>query len=220
MATPTTFCTLADVVALVSYDAQARLATDPALAVPLAVKGDGVADTFDTPFMLATTIVTNVAGVVTANTLSPGTGTGGRDQVVFAAPPALGALITAQADLKAVNVDVVQQCIVLGANKIKGSLARYNLAGLDAAVIEVLQPLNVFFARWFLRCRRQMNEYDPIITEYKSQDAWLMGVATGKIALPSTAKIATAAPPNPSNIYTEAQVFEPPGFTEKDIFHD
>jgi phage gp36-like protein len=214
MAGPTVYCTLADVLALVSLDAQARLATDPQNPVPLAVKGDGHITTFDTPFMGSTTISCVVGGVTTAATLIPGGAANGCDQVHFASAPASLALITAKADIAAVNTFIIGLCMTLGANKIKGSLARYlppDDSAPPLAVMAVLQPLNVFFTRWFLRMRRSMSEYDPIIEEYKQNCAWLTNVATGKIALPSSAPIQTAAAPlNPPAVRAEPSVFEAP----------
>jgi len=212
MAAATLYCTLADVLALVSLDQQARLATDQG-AVPLATKGDGSALTFDTPFTGATSIVTQVAGVDKANTLSPGTGTDGVDRVVFAAPaPALNDLITAKANIGAVNINVVNQCIVMATNEVKRYLARYGTENLPTDVLATLNSPAIFYARWFLRERRGMNEYAPIIEQKKSVDAWLMGVATGKIALPASAPIAQAAEPlTPPAVRSEPSVFEPPG---------
>lgn len=220
MAGPAQYCSVPDVLALVSLDAQARLATDPGVAVPLAEKGDGVKTAFDTPFAYATTIATVVAGVATANTLSPGTGADGIvDQVVFAAPPALGALLTAQADLKAVNISVIRQCIGLATDKIKGSLARYGTENLPADVLAVVHAPAVFYARWFLRSRRNMSEYDPIIEEFKSNERWLLNLATGKIPLPASAPIATAAPPSPPAVRAvEPPVFDEPGSRGTDLF--
>jgi hypothetical protein len=218
MASPALYCTVDDVLALVSLDAQARMATDPQVAVPLAARGDGLVTVFDTPFRYATAITTTVAGVTTANTLSPGTGTDSVDQVVFADPPASGALIMAKADLNAVNVSVIGQCITLASNKVKGCLARYGTEDLPAEVLAVLQPKAVFFTRWYLRMRRSMSEEDPIRMEYKSENDWIMAVATGKISLPSTAPIATAPSFSPKPIVDTPSVFDPPGYTTKDLF--
>jgi phage gp36-like protein len=214
MAGPTLYCTLADVLALVSLDAQARLATDAGVQQPLAAKGDGHTVTFDTPFQLATTITTLVVGALTANTLVPGGATNGNDQVTFASAPASNALITAAADSKAINIAVVDACRLLASNRIKGSLAGYlpaDDAPFPAEVAAVLQPLAVFFTRWYLRSRRGMNEYDPIIEEYKSADRWLLSVAKGQISLPVSAVTVTSARPAVSPIYAEPSVFEPPG---------
>jgi phage gp36-like protein len=214
MAGPTLYCTLADVIALVSLDAQARLATDAGVQQPLADKGDGSQVTFNTPFQLATTITTLVGGALTANTLIPGGATNGNDQVTFATHPANNALITAAADAKAINISVVDACRLLASNRIKGSLAGYlpaDDAPFPPEVQAVLQPLAVFFTRWYLRSRRGMNEYDPIIEEYKSADRWLLAVAKGQIALPSSAVVVTSARPLISPVYAEPSVFEAPG---------
>lgn len=216
MASPVLYCTVDDVLALVSLDAQARMATDPQIAVPLAVKGDGVTDTFDTPFRYATTFTATVAGSPAVATVSPGTGTGNVDQIVFASVPALGAQLMVKADINAVNVAVVGQCITLATNKVKAAFSRYGTETLPADVLAVAQPPTVFLTRWFLRSRRNMNEYDPIIEEYRSVDRWLLNIATGKIALPASAPIATATPPLPAPV-AETSVFEPPGATN-DIF--
>lgn len=210
MAGPTLYCTLADVLALVSLDQQARLATDQG-AVPLAQKGDAWTKVFDTPFTGSTLIKTLVAGIDTPNTLSPGTGANGVDQVAFATAPALDTLITGQANLGAVNIQVVQLCINLATNEVKRYLARYGTENLPADCLAMLNSPTVFYARWFLRERRAMNEYAPIIEQKKSVDAWLMGIATGKIALPASAPIAQAAVPDqPPAVRAEPSVFEPP----------
>lgn len=207
----TQYCTVPDVLALVALDAQARLATDPGIPVPLGVKGDGVTTKFDTPFAYSTTLTTVVGGTPTANTISPGTAADGIcDQVVFAVAPALGALITCAADLKAVNIGVVRQCIDLATKKIKGSMSRYDTENPGALVLAVVNPIAVFYTRWFLRSRRSMNEYDPIIEEYRSNERWLLNLATGKIPLPYTAPIVTAAPPVPTPINAEPSVFDAP----------
>jgi phage gp36-like protein len=209
-ASPTLYCQLADVLALVSMDAQARLATDPQVAVPLSVKGDGTATLFDTPFRGATKITTVVGGVETANTLVPGGATNGNDQVTFATHPANNALITAQADLKAVNTDVILQCMVLASGKIMGAMARYGTESPPADTAAILLPIAVFFTRWFLRMRRNMSEYDPILREYDSNDRWLLRVATGQIALPADDVPVIAAPPVMPVVRAESSVFEAP----------
>jgi hypothetical protein len=208
MAWPTLYCTLADVLALVSLDQQARLATDQGV-VPIGV-GDGLVQTFETPFTGATSVKTYVAGVETPNTLSPGTGPDGVDQVVFAEPPDAKALVSGQANLGAVNVAVIKQCISMASNEIKRYLARYGTESLPPDVLEILESPAIFYTRWFLRERRGMNEYAPIIEQKKSVDAWLMGVATGRISLAADAPIAQAEPPSPSPVIAEPSVFEPP----------
>lgn len=211
MAGPTLYCTVADVLALVSLDAQARLATDPGVPA-LVARADGFSSVYDTPFYGATTITALVASVPTTVTLIPGGAADGNDQIQFASPPALDAIITAKADLNAVNTVVVQQCITLATNKIKGSLARYDAENPGAAMLAVVQPIAVFFTRWFLRIRRTMNEWDPILEEYRANNAWLMAVAKGQIALPSTTPIVTAPAPSPSQVLSEQPpVFDPPG---------
>ena len=58
---PTLYCALADVLALLSLDAQARLATDPESYLAIGV-GDGTTGTFSPPFLGATTINVTVNG--------------------------------------------------------------------------------------------------------------------------------------------------------------
>lgn len=210
MASPTLYCSLADVLALVSLDAQARLATDLGIFVPLG-KGDGLTQTFDTPFTGASAIATQVAGADTPSTLSPGTGADGVDRVTFASPPGVGVLVSGKANIGAVNVAVVNQCRVLATNEVKRYLARYGTENLPADCLAMLNSPTVFYVRWFLRERKNMNDYPPILEQKKSVDAWLMGVATGKIALPASAPIAQAAEPlNPPAVIAEKSVFEAP----------
>ena len=173
--------------------------------------GDGSKQTFDTPFTGSTSIKTWVIGVETPNTILFGLGPGGVDQVVFAIAPADKAQVTAQANIGAVNVNVVQQCIVLATNEVKRYLARYEMDNLPADCLAMVNSPTVFYTRWFLRERKNMNDYPPILEQKKSVDAWLMGVATGKIALPASAPVATAVlPPDPPAVRAEPSVFEPP----------
>jgi phage gp36-like protein len=218
MPSPALYCTVDDVLALVSLDAQARMATDPQIAVPLAARGDGLMVAFDTPFRYSTAITTTVAGVPTASTLASGTGTNGVDQVIFATPPNSGDLLMAKADINAVNVSVVAQCVALASNKLKGCLARYGTENLPADVLAILQPKAVFFTRWYLRMRRSMSEEDPIRMEYKAENDWIMAVATGKIALPASAPIATAASFSPQPIVDTPSVFDAPYSKPNDFF--
>jgi phage gp36-like protein len=208
---PTVYCSLADVLALVSLDAQARMATDAERPVSLGVSPFGGQQLWETPFYDATEILAYVNRVQDMGaTLVYGGGPNGTDRINLSAPAPAGAVVTAAGDLKSVNTAVVQQCIVLAAGKIKGSLARYGTENLPADVVAVLQPLNVFYTRWFLRMRRSMNEWDPIIEEFKSNERTLLNFATGKMALPASAPIATAAPPSPVPIHSEPNVFGPP----------
>lgn len=216
---PTLYCTLADVLALVSLDAQARLATDPDTYIAVGA-GDGLALTFDTPFINSSALSATVNGVAAGTTMSVGTGPDGTDQVVFAVAPALGAVVKVKADARAINSAIVQQCIVLATNKIKGHLARYVPENPSAAVLAVLQPKAVFFTRWYLRMRRSMEEWDPIRDEYKSETAWLVAVAKGDISLPADSTLATSATPTPPpDIKVDTpDVFGPPGSSSTDIW--
>lgn len=209
MAGPTLFCTLADVLALVSMDAQARLATDPDTFVAVGA-GDGIKTTFDTPFLNASALSATVNGVAAATTTSVGTGPDGTDRIVFGTAPTTGLVVKVKADNRAINTDVVKLCIVLATNKIKGHLARYVSENPSAAVLAVLQPKAVFFTRWYLRMRRSMEEWDPIREEYRAENAWLVAVAKGQIALPADALIATAAPPKPAPTVDMPDAFGPP----------
>lgn len=207
MGTP--YCTVADVLAIVSADALARLATDPQVAVPFSAKGDGTTVTFETPFAYSTAITTFVAGVATANTLIPGAAPDGNDQVTFSPAPALGALITGFANIGAVNTQVVQQAIANASDDITGYLARYG--PLPQAALDVVRPRAVFLVRWKIRQRRSMEEWDPIRDDFKRLQSWLEKVAMGKIALPATTPIATApAPSQPRAVHAERSIFESP----------
>ena len=171
----TLYCSPADVLASISVDAQARLATDPAVAVPFALKGDGTAQTFDSPFAYSTSITTLVAGVPTANTLVSAAGANGADQVTFASPPALGAVITGQANLGAVNLDNLLAVIKDASDDMAGYFSRYGTLTADG--LAIVRPRAVFMVRWKLRQRRSMEEWDPIRDDFKRLQSWLEKVA-------------------------------------------
>lgn len=205
----TLYCSPANVLASISVDAQARLATDPAAAVPFAVKGDGVTLTFDSPFAYSTAITTLINGVATANTLVSAAGADGRDRVTFASAPALNAVITGQANLGAVNIDNLLAVIQDASDDMAGYFSRYGTLTADG--LAIVRPRAVFMVRWKLRQRRSMEEWDPIRDDFKRLQSWLEKVAKGDIPLPATTPIATAPPPTPSAVaYTEPSVFDSP----------
>jgi phage gp36-like protein len=203
------YCTLADVLALVSQDAEARMATDPAVAVSLGLAGTGGQDIFETPFYGSTTLTTFVDNGATASTILPGQGTNGTDQVQFSPAVAEGSLVTCKADQKAVNTAVIQALINDASQDMRGYFARYG--DLPADALSMVRPRCVFLVRWKLRQRRNMNEWDPIIKDFERLEKWLEGVATGKIALTASTPVAQATlPASPAVVRAEPSVYEPP----------
>ena len=78
------FCARADLILSLSQDAQAQLSNDPLRRWPIA-NADGLVTTFTTPLAEITTASVYKAGVAvtTGWALSSGTGTDGRDQIIF-----------------------------------------------------------------------------------------------------------------------------------------
>jgi phage gp36-like protein len=178
------YCTRSDVLAILSQDSEARLTTDPKRAVPLAVKGDGLADTFDTPFMGATTINATVAGIETNCTLLSNAGTDGVDQIQFATPPDIGAVIAVKGDINAVDTSIVDKAIADASDEIDSYIPQTLTPLTDAAIVRLIRPKAVFLVKWRLRRRRDQQEWDPIMVEYRQVYAWLMAFLKGDISLP------------------------------------
>ena len=184
------YCTRSDVLAILSQDSEARLTTDPTRAVILPLKGDGLATIFDSPFYGATTITATVAGVATAITLLPNAGAQGVDQIQFATAPVSGAVIAVKGDQKAIDTSIVDRAIADASDEID-SYARpaMSLAGLgwpiaDAGVLAMIRPKVVFLVKWRLRRRRDQQEWDPMMAEYRQAYVWLAALMKGDIGFP------------------------------------
>jgi len=182
------YATRADLLAALSQDSQAKLSTDTSRRWTVG-SGDGVETTFTTPFLEATSLKVYVdVALVTdlAPTLSRGTGTDKRDQVVFATAPAGGAVIAVSADGSAINLDVLDSVLASVSAQIDGYLHAV-LPVTDAALLESLRGKAVILARVRLRGRRNLDVVDPVELEWKAAIRWLEMVAEGKIPVSSGA---------------------------------
>jgi phage gp36-like protein len=180
------YATRADLLSALSYDSQAKLTTDITRKWTVGT-GDGVETTFDTPFIEVTSIKGYLDGTqVTspAPTLSRGTGTGGRDQIVFGSAPALGKVVSVTVDASAINADVLDAVLA----SVSADFDGYLISALpisDATLLASLEAKAILFARVRLRGRRNLDVVDPIEMEYRAAVRWLEAVAEGKIPLPS-----------------------------------
>jgi phage gp36-like protein len=173
-----------DLLAAISQDSQAKLSTDPSRVWPVGT-GDGLKTTFDTPFLEATTLKAFVDGeevTSPAPTLSRGTGTGGRDQVVFGTAPAEGAVVAVSADAKAINADVLDAVATAVSSDMDGYLHAY-LPISDAALRATLKYKGILLAKMRLRGRRNVDVVDAFELEWKAAVRWFEDVAKGAIVL-------------------------------------
>jgi phage gp36-like protein len=210
-----TYCTRSDVLAILSQDSEARLTTDAKRAVILPVQGDGLSTVFSTPFVGATTITATVAGVPTGLTLLPNAGPDGVDQIAFAVPPDVGAVIAVKGDTNAIDTSIVDRAIADACDEID-SYIPMNLTPIQVAnVVRLIRPKAVFLVKWRLRRRRDQQEWDPIMKEYAQTYAWLMAFMQGKISLPIDAPLAQPNAPGVSyggetGSTGEPALFDPP----------
>lgn len=181
------YATRADLLAALSHDSQAKLSTDPSRR-EVCGTGDGVKTTFTTPFIETTTAKVYVDGVAvtTGWTLSRGTGTDSRDEIVFSPAPAAGKVVSVSADAAAINLNVLDAVL----KSVSGTMAKY-LSGVDPAILsehaESLKAMAILFAQKRLRGRRNLDIVDPIESECREAERWLLAVAEGKILLQSPA---------------------------------
>ena len=173
------YCTPADVLALASLNAQARLTADPEDQRDVAV-ADGITHLFDTPFRRATLLKIFHGGILAA-TLAPGgtdsgvtfvvgEGADGTDQVRYAAPPIYQTIITATADDLAVDVGVIRLAIQNATSFINRKIPADIAVRLQPGQ---LRDAALTLVKWNLRRRRDMNEFDPMILEWKEVSSWL-----------------------------------------------
>ncbi len=182
MAAP--YATRADLLAALSQDSQARLTTDTTRRFVVG-SGDGLETTFTTPFLEVTSIKGYVDGTqvtTPAPTLSRGTGTDGRDEIVFSAAPAGGTTVSVTVDAGAINADVLDAVLVAVSAEIDGYLHAY-LPVTDAALLATLKGKAVLLAKVRLRGRRNLDVVDPVELEYRTAVRWLEGVGKGDIVL-------------------------------------
>lgn len=172
-----------DLLAAISQDSQAKLSTDPSRVWPIGT-GDAAEKTFTTPFLETTTLKVYVAGAeVTAGwTLSRGTGTDDRDQVVFGTAPADGAVVAVSADAKAINAEVLDAVAAAVSADMDGYLHAY-LPISDAALRATLKYKGILLAKMRLRGRRNVDVVDAFELEWKAAMDWFKSVAKGDIVL-------------------------------------
>lgn len=179
------YATREDLRAALRRDSLAKLSVDP--SVPEVVgTGTGALTTFTTPFEATTTarVFVNGTEATTGWALSRATGTDGRDQVVFVAAPALGAVVTVSADAAAVHADDLDAVLASVSADIEGYLQPY-LPVSDATLLATLKAKTILGARIRLRGRRNLDVVDPLEQEWRAAVRWLELVAEGKIPLPS-----------------------------------
>jgi hypothetical protein len=96
--------------------------------------GDASTATFTTPFFRPSTIAVYIDGVLqtTGYTVSRGTGTAGRDQIVFSSVPASGSISVTCPE--GVNADVLDEALLRGQGRVRGPLdaALYTVPADDA----------------------------------------------------------------------------------------
>lgn len=182
MAAP--YATRADLLAALSQDSQAKLTTDTTRRFVVG-SGDGLETTFTTPFVEVTSIKGFVDGTqvtTPAPTLSRGTGTDGRDEIVFSAAPASGTAVSVTVDAGAINAYVLDAVLT----SVSGTISKH-LSGVDPAIVsehaESLRAMAVLFAQKRLRGRRNLDVVDPIEAECRENERWLLAVAKGDIVL-------------------------------------
>ena len=174
----------AGIVALAA-DRQAQATNDPLRRAQLGL-ADGVETTFLTPYLEATTLVVYVAGVKkeTGWALSSGTGTDGRDEVVFTPAPAAG-MVTASADNRAINLPVLDAT----REDAWQTVIRYMPAGADltnADLLAKLVPIAVRQVKLAFRGRRDQDVPDAFDAAIKADFEWLRSVRDGKVSVPVT----------------------------------
>jgi len=177
------FCARADLILSLSQDAQAQLSNDPLRRWPIA-NADGLVTTFTTPFAEITTASVYKAGVAvtTGWALSSGTGTDGRDQIIFTVAPTSG-MIAVAADKRALNLTVLDAAIA-GASSV---IARYLPTGTDVTdtwLLAALEPICIHLAKAELRGRRELGMSDALDMLVKADMEWLRSVRDGKTVLP------------------------------------
>jgi phage gp36-like protein len=179
-----TYFSRADLLAALSHDSQAKLTTDTARRWVVGT-GDGVRTTWNTPFVEVTSIKGYLNGdVVTAPapTLSRGTGTGERDQIILGAPPPVGTVVSVTVDAGAKNADVLDKVCASVSSFLSGYV-RANEPISDTGLLETLKDKGLLVATVRLRGRRNLDVVDPVEMEYRAAIRWLEDVARGDIVL-------------------------------------
>ena len=168
-----------------SAERQAQATNDPLRKVQLG-NADGVKTRFLTPFVDTSTATVYLAGVKQDSgvSLSSGTGTDGRDEVVFAAPPSSG-MVSVTADNRAINLIVLD----LARNDAWQTVIRYMPPGAnlsDADLLAKLVPIAIRQVKLSFRGRRDQDIPDALDALVKADLEWLRSVRDGKVAVPVT----------------------------------
>lgn len=184
MTLPVAFSRESILVALAA-DRQAQATNDPLRRAQLGL-ADGATTTFLTPYVEATTLVVYLSGVKqdTGWALSSGTGTDGRDRVVFTLPPASG-MVSASADNRAINLPVLDAT----REDAWQTVARYMPPGTDltnADLLAKLVPIAVRQVKLAFRGRRDQDVPDAFDMAVKADFEWLRSVRDGKVSVPVT----------------------------------
>jgi phage gp36-like protein len=182
------YATRADLLAALSYDSQAKLSTDPSRRHVVGT-GDAVETTFDTPFVEITTYKVYVDGTLLTTsipTLLRGTGTDGRDQIVFGSAPSAGKIVAVSADSAAINCDVLDAVLASVSSVIDGYLGAALLPITNADLLATLKGKAVLLAQMRLRSRRSLDVIDPLELEWKAAVKWLESVGKGEIPIVSS----------------------------------
>lgn len=99
-----------------------------------------------------------------APTLSRGTGTDGRDEIVFSAAPGAGTTVSVTVDAGAINLNVLDGVLAAVSAEIDGYLQAY-LPVTKTGLLATLKGKAVLLAKVKLRGRRNLDVVDPD-TEY------------------------------------------------------
>ena len=186
-----------------SAERQAQATNDPLRKVQLG-NADGVKTRFLTPFVEVTTATVYVAGVKqeTGASLSSGTGTDGRDEIVFAPAPVSG-MVSATADNRAINLVILD----LARNDAWQTVARYMPPGTnlsDAGLLAKLVPIAIRQVKLTFRGRRDQDIPDALDALVKADLEWLRSVRDGKVPVPVTGTTSGSATEVSANSEPEA----------------
>lgn len=183
-----------------SAERQAQATNDPLRRVQLGL-ADGVKDRFLTPFVEASTATVYLAGVKQESgwSLSSGTGTDGRDEIVFSPVPASG-MVSVTADNRAVNLIVLD----LARDDAWQTVVRYMPPGTnlsDVGLLAKLVPIAIRQVKLAFRGRRDQDIPDALDAIVKADLEWLRAARDGKVSVPVTG----ATSGSPTEVYATAE---------------
>lgn len=179
----TLYATRSDLLSALSLDSQAKLTNDPLRRWNIGV-GDGVTRRWVTPFIETTAFkgYVNAVAVTPDPTVSTGSGSSSRDEVLFSAAPDLNAVVAVTADKDAINADIIDRAL-LAATETINSYLHAILPVTDANLLGALRGKAVLLAQMRLRSRRNLDVVDPLEMEWKAAVRWLEGIAKGDIVV-------------------------------------